>query len=1159
MTNSTKKPLRIKDLTIREMPGFPSGMKPFKGFSDGINIVAGPNASGKSTTANAIQKLIWQNDTHRIKLSGHADLNGDNWTLRVDSGHKVVQLNGVDDEITGVPAAEEQNRYMLALHKLLTADGKDLAKQIIRESVGGYDPEKAAENLEYTSRISTTGIGAYKEFKSAEKAVYDSQQAQKGIKAEEQKLSELYKQREVAELSQKKADFYKLAIEKKKAEQSFEELEDRKNKFPAVLTNAHGDELSRIEGLVEEISHAEAEIQKAENKITECRNQLAKLTIPANGVPEKVLDELEIRVDRIEELEKEITSLEMNQKSLEKKRSDALKRIGEHADPEKLRELDLQYVGDLDQFLQDAHRTASEKRVVEKEIEEYEKEYSGEVASSDSIRDGIGALGNWLKEVPVSREVPSWLILLIALLAVASAGAGYFVPAAGLAGLAAILVLAIYGWIQLRTPIDHQTEMVRIADYKNTGLNPPEAWNPENVRVKLDELISELREARWQEQISGKLENSRKRLRELESRIKTVKVQGKELKEKLSVIPDLPFEEPAGYSELAWFIKVVQNWQAADTELLALVEELKEKKKQFGRELERTAELIKPHTDSLARDSATTKAVFNDLRKQEDIRYKAEEEISRQQSAVKSHKGLISRKMKILNEVYEKFEIPLGEKVQLRNLIDQLDEYNEIVKKFDFAEEEHKKRSRELRDHSLFAEEQDHIAEFTLDQTEDYRKELLKDAEKLEPLRDQISEIEARVKTVKSGSLLEKALKERDEAAEGLKSHYEQNLSKITGRLLVDKLKDRMREQNRPKVFKEANRLFNRITKGRYELRIEENEESVFRAYDTVDRVGRGLDELSSGTRIQLLMAVRLAFVETQETSIKLPILADELLANSDDVRAEAIIEALTEISRDGRQVFYFTAQGDEVVKWENYLTRNGAADHKVFYLTGEKSGDEYKTMKPDRQAIRLMHDVPEPGSLSFKGYREKLNVPMFNPLTDEPEQLHLGYLMDDPKLLYSALSSGIKYWGAFKSYLNEGGLIEGLEEQGNKIMVEKTELLERYLQLYRQGRPRPIDRGVLEDSGAVSDSFIDSVSEKLRELNGDPSELLTALRNSEVSGFRTNKMDDLEAFLLEKGYIDSREPLHKDMIENALNAFISNLLISKKEAEKFLGLLARS
>jgi uncharacterized protein YhaN len=83
---------------------------------------------------------------------------------------------------------------------------------------------------------------------------------------------------------------------------------------------------------------------------------------------------------------------------------------------------------------------------------------------------------------------------------------------------------------------------------------------------------------------------------------------------------------------------------------------------------------------------------------------------------------------------------------------------------------------------------------------------------------------------------------------------------------------------------------------------------------------------LSTGTKIQLMMAVRLAFIEESEQGVMLPILADELLANSDDERSAAMIGALCEISRAGRQVFYFTAQEDEVQRWEEWVSSHGKA-----------------------------------------------------------------------------------------------------------------------------------------------------------------------------------------------------------------------------------------
>jgi len=66
-------------------------------------------------------------------------------------------------------------------------------------------------------------------------------------------------------------------------------------------------------------------------------------------------------------------------------------------------------------------------------------------------------------------------------------------------------------------------------------------------------------------------------------------------------------------------------------------------------------------------------------------------------------------------------------------------------------------------------------------------------------------------------------------------------------------------------------------------------------------------------------LSVRLAFVETRETNYRLPITLDETLTNSDDKRARAAIKTMTTLAAD-RQVFYFTAQQDEVGKWREFV-----------------------------------------------------------------------------------------------------------------------------------------------------------------------------------------------------------------------------------------------
>lgn len=1148
-----KKSLRIKELTIGRMPGFQSGMAPLSDLSPHINIITGPNAAGKSTTARAIQKLIWQHNTDQVDIDGRAEIGEEPWTIRIESSRHIVQRNGVDDELSGIPSAEGRNRYMLALHELIKDDGEDLAELIIRESVGGYDPDRAGSELGYSDRLSTTGMGEYKTYSKAEQALSESKEKQKKVKEEEQKLTSLSKERQKAEQAAKKAVVYDLAAQKLKAEQSYQELRDQKNQFPEVLDKAHGEELQRVDEIETEIASAREAIRSAEKTIDECNNQLNDVTIPETGVPEKHLDELEHRTERISVLETEIEELESESKKLRKSRDEARRRIGKDVSTDGWSGLNLDEIGDLDQFLQEAHRVAGEKRILEKEIEELEKENQPVSGDRERINQGITSLAQWLKEVPDGREFPSWVIITIAVLSVASAVAGYLIPIAGLTGLGLIFLLSIYGLIQLQHKGNDHKEAVRIEDYRSTGLNPPEEWDPERVRERLDTLTAELRDVHWQEHISQKLESRRERLDDLAGRIKHVEQQGSDLKNRLSALPELPFDEPVSYTELSVFIKYVQQWQSDQTKYVSLTEKLDEKESQYSQEMEAISKLISTYSFGEVHDSAEAGAAYKSLKKQEEQRRKNEEEIARQQKAVETQQIFINGKQGDLKKIYKKFEISVDEKEELRKLLDRLEEYKKVTNECEIAKREFSSAKYALEAHSLFEEERDLLNEFTLDQVVETQQKLAEQAELVHSLRDEIAEIEAKVKAVKSGNSLEKALNERDEAVEGLKQLYEQNLSSITGQLLVDEIKEQMREQNRPKVFKEANRLFNRITKGRYELKIDEKEKPDFRAYDTVEKIGRSLDQLSSGTRIQLLMAVRLAFVEIQESSIQLPILADELLANSDDMRAEAIIEALTEISREGRQVFYFTAQGDEVAKWESYLKREGTGDHKVFYLTGQSGDPGFMKSQPDRDPIRLVREIPEPGSMSYSAYGEKLNVPAFNPLTHEPEQLHLWYLMEHAQILHMTISFGIEYWGALESFLAEGGVIDGLDDQQIKKMREKAEVLERYLSLYRQGRPRPIDRSVLEKSGAVSDSFIDAVSDKLKELNGNPERLLEALRNSEVSGFRTNKMEDLENYLLELDYIDSRDPMDPDSLTVALQAYISNLELSGKEAGRFM------
>ncbi|NLZ94807.1 MAG: hypothetical protein GX921_03145 [Bacteroidales bacterium] len=348
--------------------------------------------------------------------------------------------------------------------------------------------------------------------------------------------------------------------------------------------------------------------------------------------------------------------------------------------------------------------------------------------------------------------------------------------------------------------------------------------------------------------------------------------------------------------------------------------------------------------------------------------------------------------------------------------------------------------------------------------------------------------------------------------------------------------------------------MFNKITRGHYELILDDADGGSFRARDTILNQGQPLDHLSSGTRIQLLIAVRLAFIESQESGVKIPILADEVLANSDDIRATQIIEALIEISKEGRQVFYFTAQSDELNKWQKHLSENSDIDGQIVVLKGQANEQIEYNMDELLAVPSLKYaTTPSPDGYSNEEYHKLLNPPRFHLLKHSPHQLHLSYLITDNKPLHACLQRHISSYGQLKSYLNYQGEIEGLDDSILMMINNKIELLQFYQELYQTGRAKPIDRAVLIESSSVSDVFIDLVDAKLKEVDNNPKQLLEALRTGEVPRFMKAKIDELEEYFFEYNYLDGDEQLTPEEIDIQLHAKLSKMELEAVEAERFM------
>lgn len=146
--------LAFAEIDIRKAPGISPGFT-IRNLSPDINIVYGPNASGKSTTARAIQALIWP---HPSSLRGHAlggtfGFDGDRWTIDAEFGRVTRTRAGKPAEPPLLTPIDDRGRYTLGLPDLLASENQPFAQAILKESTGGFDLEAIANAQGYGAEL----------------------------------------------------------------------------------------------------------------------------------------------------------------------------------------------------------------------------------------------------------------------------------------------------------------------------------------------------------------------------------------------------------------------------------------------------------------------------------------------------------------------------------------------------------------------------------------------------------------------------------------------------------------------------------------------------------------------------------------------------------------------------------------------------------------------------------------------------------------------------------------------------------------------------------------------------------------------------------------------------------------------------------------------
>ncbi len=1112
----------LLQLRIIRMPGFPRAQSfALDELVPGINVLYGPNEIGKTTVADAIGMLL-----HGRPGGGREELEA-----LVGIGEDcrdVVYINGGFDPEPPHRLPADHTRYRLSLHELLQAGdpNRSFAELVLRESAGGCDVRGAGEALGFREAPPSTNIGEYTRYRTCRNRLKEARSSAEDPRRLEDELQGLQSEKREVQRESETADALEVALEYAGHSSGLNSLRSELDALPDPLESMTGDEADRLKALRKECKALERELEEAEGTLADAQREMERTGL-SGAVPRKLLKELGGKVEAMKQISRDIDSLQRRLGGLEGKLRETEKTLGDTVDPAALGRVDVALVdraGKVARRLAGLHASEEELRAVTR----IQSGDSPEV-DADELRDAGRALRRWLASPEPRRSGRRTLDLAGAALAVVAGMGGIALtifgktgwPAAvvGAAALAAGLIL-VSGFLTGRPETDNRP--VYRGEFERAGVEPPRSWSRDGVSDRLDELENSLAGARLAERCRSSRERIEREIAKLRDGLED---EAGRLSEQVGA----PI---TGNGE--GFLSLVANlnrWQEVRADKIGVEGELEEARKQYLELAHEVSEALVPYGFDSSEDLQALNAAVGDLseradtyRRGMDRRENAEKDRARAEDRMKAKEGEMA-------DLFERLGLKDGDEAGLRRLCGQVEKYNSLREEASKASTLAEASLRRLKDMPGCEPKMADLDEATLELR---LGELDGCGSRLKELNEEIPTLQERIRQAKQSHEIEDALGSLDGARHDLALRLEEHAGKMAGWAVAETLMEATRDSSRPKVFHRAAELLADFTRGRCELRFDEGGSPEFRARDTVHRTTKGLDELSSGTRVQLLMAVRLAFVEREERGARLPVVFDEALANSDRARAEATIGAMIDTARSGRQVFYLTAQEDEVSKWKAALEGcDDPPEHRFIDLARVRKLQDARRA-PALQPVPVdALAVPPPEGRGHAAYGSLLEVPPFDP-SAETGAAHIWYVVDDPDTLYDLLHSrGIQRVGQLRSLARLAGAGDGLfpSAEARDRALALAEALDAYRLACMEGRGRRVDRSVLEDADGVTSTMLDRVAKKARECGGDARRLLDALENGEVPGFRADKRRQLQSYLGSGGYLPATEPLRPDEI----------------------------
>ncbi len=1106
--------MRLVELGVQRMPGI---REPFRlgpdALGPGVHLIHGPNGSGKTTLCRALRAILWPQtvDGRPISVEARFEDAGSVWHARRE-GEEVEWRR--DGAASGPPLLPEERFARCFLSTvddfyIDDRDGRRFAEWVLKEMAGGYDV-RPLRGEEHFLRGKQHGYLQEAAHGDAVKRLGQVEREQEAILREERELASRERELEEARAAAREAEALQAARQMAEARARAAAAERELAGLPRGIEQLRGNEGVRLEEFEGELDRVRGSRNALDERERAARKEAESACLEFE-LSAELLSEQRERLDELREREAELRRLEEQVSASRARREGARAALGPAADLERLLRAGAPELEKLERLLRDAQVLAGERAVLEARRRALAA--AAPAASGDSIALAIRALNRWLRAPEGGAKaagVWTWVLLAVAALAFLALGTLHH-PA----WLAFLAVVARAAWRLLRAQPESGQRGACETELARSGVTPPGAWIAEAVERRLSELEDERAVFKAAERDAVRRTEVDADLAGLAQREETLGARREELRGALGF-------EATGDLALADLAAARVELRTANGQVLENEGRAKARAGERDRLRDDLASFLRAHGEEPATETAGTARALTSLEKRSAALREARAELARVARGRSEIEATLASLEGRRAKLFAAAGLEPGDEVGLVRRL-------ELLPRWAKADDELRAAALALRQLESALEGAPELAALEPVEVEERLDHARQALQRREEIAGEISAIKTRVQDARRRSDLEEAAAVAEAARGVLLEAYEDALHASAGLLLVEEVEREHPRVSQPEVLQRARALFAAFTHHRYELEVRQDGEAVeLRAIDTTDP-GRGLapEELSSGTRVQMLLAARLAFATTGEHGVRLPLFLDDALATSDPDRIRAVGASLFALAREEhRQVIVLTTDEGDVA-----LLRQAAegAPLRVVDLARLRRTQGAEACR-ERLELPAAEDVPEVAGRDGPEYAQALGVPPLDPRRDV-EHAHLYYLLpDDLELLRRLLSWRTDRLGPLRSRAAHGAatFLQPAELARIETWARVTQSV---LSSWRVGRGKPIDREALAEAG-LGKRWLDPLGELAAELGGDAKrwlEIVTRKADPRAKGFYGHVLDRIREQLVLGGYLDPEDNLTRE------------------------------